>query len=299
MAKLKFGSAGVTANEIDLTGPTTQEPVGIPAGIIGTSMSGPAFVPVTVGNLSDWTAKFGSTDGKKFGPLAVREWLRNAQAVTYLRVLGVGDGKKRSDSGDVNYAGFTVGEQQPGPDTIGSNPHANTGGPLGRSYFLGCFMSESAGSTVFSTAGIQKTSKAIPIVRGVLMAPSGVILRLSSSLPGSGLTSDVPATSFVASEAFSSGTTVGSVYLSQNSTQKQEFVLLLNGHKGVSSSYPNIITASFDVTSNNYFSEVFNTDPYKIQEAGKCKLGCSFNSSSCNRLWRHKYSIGLFASRRL
>ena len=71
MAKLKFGSAGVTAREIDLTGPTTQQPVGVPAGIIGTAIHGPAFVPVTVGNLSDWTAKFGETDGKKFGPLAV------------------------------------------------------------------------------------------------------------------------------------------------------------------------------------------------------------------------------------
>jgi len=191
MAKLKFGSAGVTAREIDLTGPTTQEPLGIPAGIIGTTLSGPAFVPVTVGNLSDWTTKFGETDGKKFGPLAVREWLRNAQSVTYLRVLGIGDGKKRSDAGDVNYAGFTVGEQQPNPDLIAENPHANSGGPLGRTYFLGCFMSESAGSTLFSDAGIQNSTSAIPIIRGVLMAPSGVILRLSKRNSKAGIRSSV------------------------------------------------------------------------------------------------------------
>jgi len=268
MAKLKFGSAGVTAREIDLTGPTTQEPIGVPAGIIGTSMSGPAFVPVTVGNLSDWTAKFGETDGKKFGPLAVREWLRNAQAVTYLRVLGVGNGKKRNAEGDVTSAGFTVGEKQPDPDSISENPYANSGGPLGRTYFLGCFMSESAGSKVFSEAGIQGSSKSIPIIRGVLMAPSGVIIRLSSSMPGSGLTSASPGVGLVASDASSNGTLVGNVVLTQNGTSKEEFVILLNGHKGNSADHPNVLTASFDVTSNNYFADVLNTDPYKMQLKG-------------------------------
>jgi len=268
MSKQKFGSAGVTAREIDLTGPTTQEPVGIPAGIIGTALNGPAFVPVTVGNLSDWTAKFGETDGKKFGPLAVREWLRNAQAVTYLRVLGTGDGKKRTDSGDVTGAGFTVGEKQPNPDAIDDNDYANLGGPLGRTYFLGCFMSESAGSKVFSEAGIQSSTSAIPIIRGVLMAPSGVIIRMSSSMPGSGLSSGPPSSTLIATEANAEGTHVGHVTLSQNGAAKEEFVLLLNGHKGTSADHPNVLTASFDVTSNNYFSDVLNTDPYKLQLKG-------------------------------
>jgi phage tail sheath protein FI len=273
MAKLKFGSAGVTAREIDLTGPTTQEPIGIPAGIIGTSLKGPAFVPVTVGNLSDWTAKFGETDGKKFGPLAVREWLRNAQAVTYLKVLGTGDGKKRNDAGEVTNAGFTVGEQQPSDqatnlDALGANAYANAGGPLGRTYFLGCFMSESAGSKLFSEAGIQTSAAAIPIIRGVLMAPSGVIMRLSSTIPGAGLSSNGPSAALVATEANSAGTSLGTVVFSQNNAVKQDFVLILNGHKGTNSTYPNVITASFDVNSNNYFYDVLNTDPLRLQTAG-------------------------------
>ena len=57
MANLKFGSAGVSAREIDLTGPVNQEPTGVPAGVIGTSVKGPAFVPVTVGLLGDFLAK--------------------------------------------------------------------------------------------------------------------------------------------------------------------------------------------------------------------------------------------------
>lgn len=266
MAQLKFGSAGVSAVEIDLSGPVTQQPVGVPAGIIGTALKGPAFVPVTTGIASDFYAKFGPTDGKKFGPLAVSEWLRNAQAVTYLRVLGAGDGNQRStQTGDVNQAGFTVGEKQPDADNAGVlsvNPYANLGGPLGRTYFLGCFMSESAGSTVFSSAGLQSGSNAQPVVRGVLMAASGVVMTLSSST----VASAKPGSSTVGSD--SNGAAAGSVSTLQGGIAKQDFVVLLNGHKGLDALYPNVITASFDVTSPNYFANVMNTDPTKLQRAG-------------------------------
>lgn len=273
MAQLKFGSAGVTAREIDISGPVTQQPVGIPAGIVGTSLQGPAFVPITVGNLSDWYSKFGPSDGKKFGPLAVVEWLRNARAVTYLRVLGAGDGRSRSDStGKVTSAGFVVGEKQPNSDgLITSNPYANDGGAEGRLYFLGCFMSESAGSTFFSEAGLQGpsgvaggTETALPIVRGVLMAASGVLLRLS----GSSGSNDAPASTTLGLGGSAFGRSLGAVLLTKDNEPRQEFVMLLNGHVGTDARYPNVLTASFDPLSNNYFAKSFNTDPFKLQEAG-------------------------------
>ena len=270
MAQLRFGSAGVTAREIDLSGPLTQEPVGTPAGVIGTANKGPAFVPVTVGTISDFYAKFGKTDGKKFGPLAVAEWLSNASAVTYTRVLGVGDGRERSSSGVVTRAGVVVGAALPQDNgNIGSNPYANDEGHEGRTYFLGTFMSESAGSDVFSSAGIQTSTAALPIVRGVIMAPSGVILRLSASRDG-GVTgsSDAPSPTVAGKPATAKGNIIGDVTLLQGSTAKQEFVLLLNGHKGTDASYPNVITASFDMRASNYFANLLNKDPYKIEEAG-------------------------------
>lgn len=280
MAQLKFGSAGVSAREIDLSGPVEVQPVGVPAGVIGTALQGPAFVPVTVGTLNDFYAKFGLTDGKKFGPLAVVEWLRNAGAVTYLRVLGVGDGRKRLEdgttAGSVTNAGFVVGEQQPDKDadgTLADNPHANSGGPPGRLYFLGCLMSESAGSDVFSSANLQGQGSvtpgaetSVPIIRGVIMAASGVIMRLSSSF--SGAVSDAPATDLVATNSTASGSLLGSAVLLKGGVSKEEFVLLLNGHMGTDSLYPNVLTASFDMTSPNYFANVLNTDPTKLQEAG-------------------------------
>ncbi len=266
MAQLKFGSAGVSATEIDLSGPVAQQPVGVPAGIIGTAVKGPAYVPVTVGLFSDFTAKFGPTDGIKFGPLAASEWLRNAQAMTYLRVLGVGDGNQRStQTGDVTQAGFTVGERQPDLSSDGflsPNPYANVGGPEGRTYFLGCFMSESAGSTIFSSAGLQSGSASQPVIRGVLMAASGVVLTLSSSTS----TSAKPATLAIGNDGNGSG--FGAVRLLQGGIAKQDFVLLLNGHQGLDPLYPNVVTASFDVTSPNYFVNVLNTDSTKLQQAG-------------------------------
>src|SRR6478609_477377 len=275
MAQLKFGSAGVTAKEIDISGPVAQQPVGIPAGIVGTALQGPAFVPVTVGSLSDFYAKFGLTDGKKFGPLAVTEWLRNAGAVTFLRVLGIGDGKKRNQDGSVTAAGFTVGENQPrvNDGLLVGNPYANSGSNsvTGRTFFLGAFMSESAGSTVFSDAGLQGqgsitpgVNTAVPIVRGVMLAPSGVILRLSSSITAS----LNPASNLVATEQSSQGRIYGAVNLLDAGVAKQDFVLLLNGHQGIDPLYPNVITASFDMTSPNYFANVLNRDPLKYQQAG-------------------------------
>lgn len=266
MVELSGRSAGVSVREIDLTGPRRVAPAGVPAGVIGTAVGGPAFVPLTFATISDFIARFGESDGTQFGPLAVAEWLRNAQAATFVRVLGAGDGEKRSSSGanagNVTRAGFVVGQQLPLDNGyLGSNPYANENGVPGRLHFLGCFMSESAGSTVFSSAGIQSDSAAVPILRGVLMAPSGVVLMLSST----NTTSTAPSTSTVATAAGPRGAITGSVVLANGD---QSFVLLLNGHKGSDSSSPNVITASFDVTSPNYFGTKLNTDPLAIQEKG-------------------------------
>ncbi len=169
MAELVFKSAGVSSREIDLTFPSKNQPVGTPAGVIGTSNEGPAFVPITVANFSEFQTIFGNTDGEKFGPLAVGQWLKNAQSCTYIRVLGAGDGKKRNSNGTVTRAGFVVGDPNIRSDTgnLGHNQYAYDGAgatmaladvAMGQTYFLGCFMSESNGSTIFSDAGIQPQS---------------------------------------------------------------------------------------------------------------------------------------------
>ncbi len=270
MAQLKYGSAGVSATEIDVSQPLTQQPVGVPAGVIGTSLKGPAFLPVTVAVDTDFYSKFGLTDGIKYGPLAAVEWLRNANALTYLKVLGCGTGAERVTNGDVTSAGFTVGENEPNAANAGSlgpNPYAVNGGPPGRTYFLGALMAETSGSTLFASAGINAdvvANTSAPIVRAVLMAASGVVLTLSSSAKG--VTNAIPSATAIGTNA--NGSAQGDVVLLANGFAQQSFTLLLNGLMGTNPLFPNVITASFDMTSPNYFANVFNTNPYNLEQAG-------------------------------
>lgn len=273
MTEISFKSAGVSARTIDLTGPTALSPVGIPAGVIGTAAKGPAFVPVTVPTTQDFTVIFGkTTDGAVNGPLAVSEWLKNQQAATFLRVLGVGTGLTRTTAGNnkgkVTGAGFVVGDQQPQSSlsgALGNNTYAVTAsggawGPLGSTYLLGAFMSQSANSTWLTEAGMSGSG--IPVIRGMLMAASGVVVTLSNSIGGS---NTVPSTSLPAITANIKGFTTGAVNLSSG---KQEFVMFLNGHKATDLSYPNFFTASFDPTAPNYFGSVMNKDPLSLEKAG-------------------------------
>ena len=277
MAETTFPvSPGVTAREIDLSGPTRVSPSGVPAGVVGTSVRGPAFVPVTVATFQDFISVFGNSDGLKYGPITMREWLRNAGAGTFVRVLGAGDGTARttagSNQGKVARAGFVVGQElvqsngQVGSNSDAGSAVAGSPGNLGRTYMLAAIMSASAGSSYLSDAGIQPNGDSRPVLRGVLMAPSGVIPALSHTLDDVG--NMVPAANAAAYTSWgtggNAGGNIGSVDINNS---KQEFVLLLNGHKN-NASYKNVITASFDPSVANYFVNVFNTDPLKVEDAG-------------------------------
>ena len=268
MTEINFKSAGVSARTINLTGPTAIQPTGIPAGVIGTSQKGPAFVPTTVPTTQDFVVKFGQpSDNFSFGPLAVSEWLANQQSATFVRVLGVGDGTQRqnagANAGKVNNAGFIVGDEQPQDSlggNLGPNPFANTSGVPGRTYFLCSFMEQTAGSTIFTDAG--RPAAGTPYVRGVIFAASGVLPTLSASMPG--VDNELDATDPADPNNFY-GSLTGSVNLNGG---RQEFVLFLNGHAATSTQYPAIVTASFDVNAPNYFGNILNKDPLKMEESG-------------------------------
>ena len=257
-------------------------------GLIGTAPKGPAFVPLNASNLNSFIAKFGNITSEHFGQIAAQQWLSVTQNCAYVRILGIGDGKKRvvnetlnSDgenlpAGGVKNSGFVVGARLTGSaGTLASNPFAVDEGLPGRTYFLGAFMSESAGSRFLSDAGIQRSGQNVsaPILRGVLFAASGVLPALSGCYTGNASTASIGATVGSFADKQDGGATVGSVKIGGSS--HGEFVLLLNGHVSTAE-YPNVLTASFDLTAggtettptSTYFSDVFNTDPTKIQEAG-------------------------------
>ena len=96
MAEQTFRSPGFFEQEIDLSA-RQLSPSGVPAGIVGTSIRGPAFVPVTVGSFADFETRFGSLETERFAPYAVREWLQNRTSCTFLRVLGAGSNETAAD----------------------------------------------------------------------------------------------------------------------------------------------------------------------------------------------------------
>ena len=282
--KLTGQSPGVSTREIDLSQPTGIKPNGIPAGVIGTSIRGPAFVPIIFATYQDFVANFGATDGEKFGPLAVSEWMKNASSGAFIRLLGAGDAKRRSTTdGEVTNAGFTVGQKltQPNglvsPNThVGSNAASGRSGSLGRTYVLGAFMSGAEGDTSFTKSGIQIAgeNKAYPIIRGIIFAPSGVVPSLSSSIVVNNQPSVTKASSIFGAALSPEGLHNGGASFGDviTGSAKQEFTMILNGHLP-SSRYPSIITASFDPGSGDqgnpgYFRNQFNTDPREIEAAG-------------------------------
>lgn len=130
MAERILRSPGVTTRELDLSAPGRVRPQGIPAGIIGTSEKGPAFVPVTFATLNDFSNLFGATKGKHFGAMAVNEWMRNARSGLYLRVLGVGDGNTSSSTypNQVANAGFKIGQDMRDKDRTAASKALSTNG---------------------------------------------------------------------------------------------------------------------------------------------------------------------------
>ena len=256
-----MGSAKVTINVLDKSQPVVASSTSIPAGIIGTSNFGPAYIPISFSVYrGQFTEVFGNADGgKHIGPIAVNEWLKKADNVTYVRVLGIGDGKRRSSStGQVTSAGFIAGEQQVQESgLIGTNTYATLlGGATGRTYFLGTFMSESAGSTIFSSAGYQTSgeNRATPIIRGVILAASGVSLTLSGNYNAS----NTPASTSTAP----SGGITGSIAIANS-----QFTLLLNGFIE-NDKYTKVITSSFDFDADNHVSNILNRDLDKLEKSG-------------------------------
>jgi len=256
MAEKTFRSPGVFENEIDLT-QRTQGPLGTPAGIIGTAERGPAFVPVTVGSMADFETKFGNLDSKKFGPYAVKAFLNQSSAATYVRVLGGGANASDADisttesQGSVKNAGFKVAP-------ITTDPRQVKGAVqmIAARHYVSA--SETYAPRIFTDNDSFPGGGAdgfVNLIRGVIFTTNtSAVGVLSASLfapdmKGGDNTSALGASGpmknqfkiFVSSSNDSFGTT--------------------DGELGVK-----IFTASLDPRDKNYIRNVLNTNPEKFEE---------------------------------
>jgi hypothetical protein len=272
MAEQTFRSPGFFEKEIDLSA-RQATPLGIPAGIIGTSVKGPAFVPVTVGSLADFETRFGSLDPDRFGPYAVREFLKNRTAVTYIRVLGAGANETTTDiettrtKGTVKNAGFSVAAvAQTDPGTL-YKKHKGAVQFLVASHSIN--EHEQRGYPAFSdndsfpNTGYTVAAGGCNIVRGVLFTTTGSRFAVldydqtwaSAHNDPQGSEDDVASQG----DLGLGGTTAAS-----------HFKLVLSSSSGAEfandeSSGLRIYTASLDPNDQQYIGKILNTDPHKFQ----------------------------------
>jgi len=280
MAEQTFRSPGFFPREVDL-GLPARGPSGIPAGVVGTALRGPAFIPVTVGNFNEFDTAFGGVSADRFGVLAVQEFLRYKQSCTFVRVLGGGSNDVSTDFltterlGTVKNAGFKLepaGAHQSGQTQGGQIEYGAVQFIVAKHYVS---QSKSIQYPIFSqndsfqgdvreihTLGHKfndTTGKVVAILRAVLFTTSGSLFRIRDwniNLPG--LTEDLGQGPDYASPDATDPRNAFKLILSSTSAT---FAQTPGGLKGVQ-----VYSASLDPDSNNYLGKILNTDPLKFQE---------------------------------
>ncbi len=254
MAEVTYRSPGFFEAEIDLSGPTAGV-VGTPAGLIGTSPMGPAFVPTTVTSLSEFVNIFGDAGNNRSAAYyAAQEYFKNGNALTFVRVLGAGGNDSSGDvlvtqtQGTVAGAGFVISGSQVGSGDSRSEgvvqfivgQHTLATGDIEASYPI--FTQNSS----FPNAG----SSTANLLRGVLLLASGTRAQILSDNQSYSKTNTQDDTATPGS--------TGNFKLVISSSSPGFGTA--EGFTGI-----RIYTASLDPDSDNYISKVLNTAPSLFQ----------------------------------
>lgn len=246
MSEQTFKSPNFYEREIDLSAPRTQGPVGVPAGVIGTSNKGPAFIPVTVANFNEFVSLFGNLDPKHFGPYAVNEFLKHRNALSYMRVLGAGANSTQAHldttltKGTVQNAGFELNDSSTGRVQFLTAQHT-----------FGAH--EDASINDFNYNDSISSATTANLVRGLIMTPvTAKIMVTSSNTPLMAVK--------VAEQDVHPMHTDGKFKLIISSSLGDGF-FKTDGLSGI-----RVLTASFNPTDKDYFGKVLNTDPDKFYQ---------------------------------
>lgn len=280
MAEQTFRSPGFFEQEIDLSA-RKQSPTGTPAGIIGTAARGPAFVPVTVGSFADFETKFGSLDADRFGPYAVREFLKHRNAVTYCRVLGAGANESSAEIestqtyGVVKNAGFSVQVNdgvdinlQDGVGVLASMPGSDASADdlQGGVQFLVARHTvrprEAEGFPVFTDndsfpGSVTAPDQQVNLVRAMIMVPSGTRMMVAP------MSTDVAG-------IFSGGFTHPDDACTADSDGLFKLIISSSSGDGFgrddNTDGVRVYSASLNPASPSYISNILNTDESRFQE---------------------------------
>lgn len=274
MAERTFRSPGFFDTEIDLS-QRQRAPLGTPAGIAGTAEKGPAFVPVTVGSLADFRTKFGNLDSKKFGPYAVNEFLKNRNAATYVRTLGIGAVTSSNDienervKGTLPGAGFRLEPSAVGAGQLPARGHNEAVQFIVADHFLSA--SETIGMPMFSdndSFDNAASNIGVRLVRAMVMPAAGTRIMVASHNEALGYSTTMNDLATVG--AISDGQLASCFKLIVSSSAGSSFAND-DGFAGIK-----IYTASLDPSNDFFIEKVLNTDPEEFSNT-KHFLYASFN----------------------
>ena len=274
MAERTFRSPGFFDTEIDLS-QRQRAPLGTPAGIAGTAEKGPAFVPVTVGSLADFRTKFGNLDSKKFGPYAVNEFLKNRNAATYVRTLGIGAVTSSNDienervKGTLPGAGFRLTPSVVGAGGVPARGHNEAVQFIVADHFLSA--SETIGMPMFSdndSFDNAASNIGVRLVRAMVMPAAGTRIMIASHNDALGYSTTMNDLATVG--ASSDGQLASCFKLIVSSSAGTSFAND-DGFAGIK-----IYTASLDPGNDFFIEKVLNTDPESFSNT-KHFLYASFN----------------------
>ena len=255
MAEQTFRSPGFFEREIDASTRQT-EITGVPAGIIGTAEKGPAFVPVTVGSLTDFLNRFGDIDPDRFGPYAVQAFLQNRTAATYMRVLGAGSNETTTNITNTQTYGTVVNAGFKLSGSISGSPSNNATGMV---QFLVADHTidsqETLGMPEFTDNPSWDASNSAKIVRGVIFNAVGSRIQvLDLGQTWTSTLEDVCAPDASGLFGLAISSSLGTNFSPTPATN------ITTGFAGG----VKIVTASLDPSNSSYIANVLNTDPTKF-----------------------------------
>ena len=237
MSEQVFKSPGFFEREIEIQSkPPQKEPNSSPVGIIGPAQKGPAFVPVILNSLEDYTKVFGAIERDKLAGHAVAEFFATKSpgngpfdaSIQFIRTLGLGD----VPAGAEDYA------------TSGTSPSAgficeeNAG--FGGVQFLAAL--HAANPDEKFASGMFKWNKDVTDVDNIKLIRAMFFLHKECNLQIDA--SDV-----------------------NGIDDNGEFIINVNVDNG-SNIKERSVTVSLDPDKNNYIAKVLNTDPHAIDEYG-------------------------------
>lgn len=245
-----FQSPGYYDREIDQSASAVTGPSGTPAGVIGTSDKGPAFVPVTVGSSPEFTSWFGPLDVNCYGPYAAQQFLKYRNALTFMRVLGAGANSTSTDvsntvaTGQVKNAGFHLDGNAAKDDALGRH-----NGAVQFIAVQGTLSAQEAFGIPMFTDNSSFGTSTVNIVRGMVLLASGARMMVQNGNANS-------AKAFTTTLPIDSAQLVsGTFKLIISSTLGNTFANT-DGNSGVM-----IFTASMNPDDQNYYAKVLNTNP--------------------------------------